>query len=55
MGKDSEIDIETAHPEFDAWQWVEIERLTGLIVPFKRKLYAALVDEFGHLARAERD
>jgi putative (di)nucleoside polyphosphate hydrolase len=55
MGKDSEIDIATAHPEFDAWQWVEVDRLTGLIVPFKRKLYAALVDEFGHLARAAAD
>ena len=53
MGKDAEIDLATKHPEFDAWQWVEVERLTGLIVPFKRKLYTALVDEFGHLARPE--
>jgi putative (di)nucleoside polyphosphate hydrolase len=51
MGKDSEIDLATAHPEFDAWQWVEVERLAGLIVPFKRKLYSALVEEFGHLVR----
>jgi putative (di)nucleoside polyphosphate hydrolase len=51
MGKDAEIDLHTKHPEFDAWQWVDVERLTGLIVPFKRKLYTALVGEFGHLAR----
>jgi putative (di)nucleoside polyphosphate hydrolase len=55
LGKDSEIDLDTAHPEFDAWQWVEMERLTGLIVPFKRKLYTALVDEFGHFARGAAD
>ena len=52
LGEDTEIDIATAHPEFDAWQWVAVDRLTSLIVPFKRKLYGALVDEFGHLARA---
>jgi putative (di)nucleoside polyphosphate hydrolase len=54
LGEDSEIDLDTAHPEFDAWQWVEIDSLTSLIVPFKRKLYATLVDEFGHLARAAK-
>ena len=54
LGEDTEIDLDTAHPEFDAWQWVEVDRLTNLIVPFKRKLYAALVDEFGHLARAAK-
>jgi putative (di)nucleoside polyphosphate hydrolase len=53
LGEDAEIDLDTRHPEFDAWQWVDVERLTGLIVPFKRKLYKALVDEFGHLARGE--
>ena len=53
LGEDSEIDLETRHPEFDAWQWVEVGKLTGLIVPFKRKLYSTLVDEFGHLARTE--
>jgi putative (di)nucleoside polyphosphate hydrolase len=52
LGQDSEIDLETRHPEFDAWQWVEIAKLPGLIVPFKRDLYMALVDEFRHLASA---
>jgi putative (di)nucleoside polyphosphate hydrolase len=50
MGKDAEIDLDTKHPEFDAWQWVEIANLPGLIVPFKRNLYMALVEEFRHLA-----
>jgi putative (di)nucleoside polyphosphate hydrolase len=55
LGADAEIDLDTAHPEFDAWQWVEVERLASLIVPFKRKLYTALISEFGHLARARAD
>jgi putative (di)nucleoside polyphosphate hydrolase len=48
-GVDSDIDIATAHPEFDAWQWVPPDRLTGLIVPFKRPLYREILAEFGAL------
>ena len=54
-GEDSEIDIEVpggdAHPEFDAWRWERMERLPGLIVPFKRDVYENVVKAFGHLAR----
>ena len=52
LGADSEINLATAHPEFDAWRWVPLDRLCGLIVPFKRPLYTALVEEFGPLTRA---
>ncbi len=53
-GADSEINIATAHPEFDAWKWVEIEDVCGLVVEFKRRVYAAIVDEFRHHAMALR-
>lgn len=46
LGNDADIDIATAHPEFDQWQWVAPETLVDLIVPFKRDLYAAIVAEF---------
>ncbi|MEQ1889860.1 MAG: RNA pyrophosphohydrolase [Alphaproteobacteria bacterium] len=45
-GADSEINIATAHPEFDAWQWVNIEDVCALAVAFKRDVYARIVDEF---------
>lgn len=48
-GQDSDINIVTAHPEFSQWQWVEMRRLPDLIVPFKRVLYQAIVDEFRDL------
>ncbi|TSB04372.1 RNA pyrophosphohydrolase [Sphingorhabdus contaminans] len=48
-GKDSDINIETDHPEFSRWQWVSPERLPQLIVPFKKRLYESLVTEFGDL------
>jgi putative (di)nucleoside polyphosphate hydrolase len=50
-GRDSDINPATEHPEFDAWEWVEPERLPELIVPFKRRLYSDLLAEFRpHLA-----
>jgi len=49
-GTDADINIETEHPEFDAWQWVPLEKLTALIVPFKRATYELVVAELGHLA-----
>lgn len=50
-GGDALIDITRhEHPEFSEWKWVAIDQLPSLIVPFKRDLYAALVQEFKHLA-----
>ena len=46
LGKDADIDIETKHQEFKAWQWVKPTDLERLIVPFKKKLYRDVVAEF---------
>ena len=48
-GDDSDIDIATDHAEFSNWQWVMPDRLPHLIVPFKRRLYEAVVAEFQDL------
>ena len=48
-GDDNDIDIATQHAEFSKWQWVAPDRLQYLIVPFKRRLYEALVAEFQDL------
>jgi putative (di)nucleoside polyphosphate hydrolase len=45
-GKDSDINIDTAHPEFHEWKWVEPVLLPSLIVPFKQQLYSDLLHEF---------
>jgi putative (di)nucleoside polyphosphate hydrolase len=45
-GEDGDIDIDTAHPEFSSWQWVEPARLPELIVEFKRTLYEEILEEF---------
>jgi putative (di)nucleoside polyphosphate hydrolase len=54
LGTDEEIDIgpRDGHPaEFEAWRWVSVQDLVGMIVPFKRDVYAAVVNELGQLAQ----
>lgn len=45
-GSDADINLETEHPEFNAFQWVDPWRLPDLIVPFKRRLYENVLSEF---------
>ncbi len=46
LGNDGDINIATEHPEFCQWQWTSMKNLPDLIVPFKRKLYEEIVEEF---------
>ena len=46
FGRDSDVNIATEHPEFNAWKWVAPADLPDLIVPFKRDLYRRLLAEF---------
>ncbi len=45
-GEDSDIDIQTAHPEFRAWKWSDPADLPAMIVPFKRALYESVLAAF---------
>ncbi len=45
-GDDSQIDIATAHPEFSHWRWIPPADLAAHIVPFKRAVYTAVLEEF---------
>jgi len=45
-GDDSDINIETEHPEFSQWKWTKPHTLPDNIVPFKRQLYRQILDEF---------
>lgn len=46
LGSDSEININTKHPEFKEWRWAKPETLPNIIVQFKRELYKELLIEF---------
>jgi len=47
---DGEIDLE-AHdpPEFCDWKWVEADNLPDLIIPFKKRVYRKVLEEFRSL------
>ena len=47
LGEDSDVNIETAEPEFRAWRWAKPKDLPDIIVPFKRELYKELLTVFG--------
>ncbi|AIL65167.1 RNA pyrophosphohydrolase [Rickettsiales bacterium Ac37b] len=46
LGQDSEINLNTEHPEFIEWRWVELSELPVIIVPFKQKLYCKVIKAF---------
>ena len=45
LGNDDEININTKHPEFIDWKWIEPKKLPEVIVNFKKKLYIDLLKE----------
>ncbi len=51
LGTDADININTSHPEFVDWRWAELDELHDIIIPFKRKLYNAVIDEFRPLIK----
>lgn len=51
-GSEDEIDIgekPTQKAEFDQWKWEVSDKLPNLIIPFKRKVYSAVIEEFSEL------
>ena len=39
VGMDNEINIKTKHPEFLEWKWVDLDKITDLVVDFKLHVY----------------
>jgi putative (di)nucleoside polyphosphate hydrolase len=49
-GTDADIDLTAHEPEFSAFQWVSLDALPALIVPFKRDTYKAVIAALKNLA-----
>lgn len=45
-GTDADVNIQTEHPEFSAWRWLDSADLVNNIVPFKRDVYVRVVEAF---------
>ena len=45
-GKNNDINVGTEKPEFSEWKWANYNSIVQNIVPFKRNLYAKVMNEF---------
>ena len=48
-GQDQDINVETQNPEFSEWKWINNKELVNKAVPFKRKTYQSIIDEFSNI------
>ncbi len=46
LGEDDQVNIDTDHPEFSRWKWLDPAELADAIVPFKRDVYVQVLKEF---------
>ncbi|KJV55867.1 NUDIX domain protein [Orientia chuto str. Dubai] len=51
LGKNEDININTKYPEFSQWKWMHSCQLINNTLPFKRKLYMAVIKEFNAFFR----
>ncbi len=49
LGKDNEINLNTKHPEFIEWKWIDYNLLPDVIVDFKKKVYLKLKMELKNI------
>ena len=48
IGNDNEINLNTKHPEFIEWRWIDYRSLPNVIVDFKKKVYESLKVELSN-------
>ena len=39
VGEEKEINLKTSNPEFLEWKWIELDKITELVVDFKLHVY----------------
>lgn len=45
-GQESDLNITTVHPEFSEWCWCDSADILEMTIPFKRKVYQKVIEEF---------
>jgi putative (di)nucleoside polyphosphate hydrolase len=54
-GYESDINLNTHHPEFINFKWVDVQELPALIVDFKKDLYHRIVRYFAPILHSIKD
>lgn len=47
LGRDDQIEIVQDNQEFTDWRWLQADEVLAQIVPFKREVYAQVLEAFG--------
>ena len=45
LGDDNDINIKTHHPEFLEWKWIDLNKITEVVVEFKLHVYKELKEK----------
>jgi len=45
LGNEDEINVKTKHPEFLEWKWIDLDKITDVVVDFKLHIYAKIKKE----------
>tara|TARA_B110000014_G_scaffold233626_1_gene197048 strand:+ start:202 stop:678 length:477 start_codon:yes stop_codon:yes gene_type:complete len=45
LGTDDEINIKTKNPEFLEWKWIDLEKITDVVVDFKFQVYKKIKEK----------
>ena len=45
VGNEDEINVKTKHPEFLEWKWIDLDKITDVVVDFKLHIYAEIKKE----------
>jgi len=48
-GNKEEINVETKNPEFSEYKWVNFNEILTNVVPFKKRVYEIIVEEFKNI------
>ena len=49
LGSDSDINIKTKNPEFLEWKWIDLEKITEVVVDFKLHVYKELKEKINKI------
>jgi putative (di)nucleoside polyphosphate hydrolase len=45
LGNEDEINVKTKHPEFLEWKWIDLDKITDVVVDFKLHIYSEIKKE----------
>ena len=53
LGDDKEISVKTKHPEFFEWKWIELDKITDVVVDFKLNVYKEVKEKVKRIISEE--